>query len=164
MAWSYSGNPTSSVRDEVRFILQDTEITLPLLQNEELDYLLSTWMPRYDSVIFVAAVAAAIIARKFAGVVNVNADGVLVNVADISARYTDMATQLRQEYRESQEVGSEVDISNLMFDAMLDPGIAPLTFGKGMHDNLEAGQQDFGGVWPNAAGIDWGRDGGLVEG
>lgn len=38
MTWSYSGNPTNSPTDAVRFEVQDTVSTSPLLQDEELQY------------------------------------------------------------------------------------------------------------------------------
>jgi hypothetical protein len=162
VSWSYSGDPTTTSRDELRFILQDTDINLPLLQNEELDYLIGAWLPRYDSLTYVAAVSAAVIARKFAGVVNINADGVSVDVSNVSDRYTAISAQLRQEYREAQEAGN-LDISNIMVGHQWDWDIDPLTFGKKMHDNPEAGQQDFGGEWPFWA-LDWPPDGGLATG
>lgn len=61
MAWSYSGNPGTSPRDEVRFLLGDTSEADPLLQDEELDYLLN----EHEGSAIRAAVAAceAVIAK-----------------------------------------------------------------------------------------------------
>jgi hypothetical protein len=143
-SWNYSGDPAASVLDELRFIVQDTLPDRPLLTDEECNYLLANWMDRYSSVIYVAAVAAAQISRKFAGVVSVSSDGVTVDVEKISDRYAAMALQLRSEYAASM-VGGEVDLSSIMFDAELDSQIKPLTFGIGMHDNPAAGEQDFSG-------------------
>lgn len=42
MAWSYSGDPSTSDLDLVRFLCGDTEEDMPLLTNEEITYLLST--------------------------------------------------------------------------------------------------------------------------
>lgn len=145
MSWTYSGDPNNSQLDELRFIVQDTDSTVPLLSNEELQYLLDNWMPRYDSVIWVASIAAQSISRKFAGLADISADGVRAGLSSISKNYADMATQLRWEYAQAQSSG-EVDISNLMYDTELDSGIKPLTFGIGMHDNYEAGQQDYAGT------------------
>lgn len=39
--WSYSGNPGTSPRDELRFLLGDTQEADPLLQDGELDYILT---------------------------------------------------------------------------------------------------------------------------
>lgn len=41
MAFTYSGNPGSSDRDAVRFLIQDTDSTDPLMQDAEIDWLLA---------------------------------------------------------------------------------------------------------------------------
>ena len=39
MTWSYSGDPASSDRDAIRFYIGDTDTTLQLLQDEDIDFL-----------------------------------------------------------------------------------------------------------------------------
>lgn len=39
MSWSYSGDPTSSKIDECRFLIGDTNEAFPIMQDEELQYL-----------------------------------------------------------------------------------------------------------------------------
>lgn len=160
--WSYTppgtmdGDlPLFTQVDVVRMLLQDTDPKMPLLADLELQWLVDEWLPKHDSLYMVAAQAAERIAMKFAGVVSVSADGVTVNVSDISERYRQAAADLRESHKESQ-VGGEVDITNLMWDQNIDWSIAPLSFGVGMHDNLEAGRQDYGtqrervgGAWFN---------------
>lgn len=158
--WTYSGDPASSERDEVRFLVQDTDVTFPILMDAELDYLLGVWMPRVDSTIYVAAVAAEVISRKFAGVVNVSADGVSVNTADLSERYHVIASRLRDEYKAAGADAALLDLDNLLMGYLPDASIAPLTFWRGMHDNPEAGEQDYGGTinpWNEAERIAQGR-------
>lgn len=41
MTWSYSGDPSSSTLDEVRFLIQDTDTNDQLLSNEEINYLIA---------------------------------------------------------------------------------------------------------------------------
>lgn len=41
MSFSYSGDPTSSLVDECRFILSDTDAANPILQDEEIDYIIA---------------------------------------------------------------------------------------------------------------------------
>lgn len=41
MVWSYSGDPSDSDRDEVRFLIGDTNSSYPLVQNEEVDWALT---------------------------------------------------------------------------------------------------------------------------
>jgi hypothetical protein len=144
VAWTYSGDPASSPRDELRFTIQDTDTSLQLLTDGELDWLLSQWMERFDSITYVASIAAGVIARKFTGIVSVSSDGVSVSTADLAARYRDMAAALRDEYK-AHQVGAPVDIANLMIGSAPDWSIRPLRFGVGLHDNYAAGSQDFGG-------------------
>jgi hypothetical protein len=142
--WTYSGDPTTTPLDELRFILQDTDPSFQLLQDAELNYLTTVWMERYDSLTFVAAVGAEIISRKFAGIVNVSADGIEVDTSQLAERYHTAAIQLRDEYKMAQDSG-EIDISNQMVGYLPDPSLRPLRFGIGLDDNPEAGNQDFGG-------------------
>ena len=144
--FSYSGDPSSSVLDELRFIVQDTDPAVPLLTNTEMTYLLTKWMPLYDSVTYVAAVSAAIISRKFAGITDVSADGVSVSTAGISERYTAMAEKLREEYAEEGATGGLPLIDNILSGHDFDPSIEPLEFGLHMHDNIYAGRQNYGGA------------------
>lgn len=58
MTWTYSGNPGSSLLDEVRFLIQDTDTNEQLLSNEELEYLIGLYGDPYSAA--VAAVVALI--------------------------------------------------------------------------------------------------------
>jgi hypothetical protein len=41
MAWTYSGDPKTSIKDQVRFLCGDTKQEEPFLQDEEIEYLLT---------------------------------------------------------------------------------------------------------------------------
>lgn len=41
MSWSYSGDPSKSELDECRFLLGDTNEAAPIMQNEEIQYIIS---------------------------------------------------------------------------------------------------------------------------
>lgn len=43
MSWSYSGDPASNEIDRIRFIIGDTHITEPILQDEEIQYLITEY-------------------------------------------------------------------------------------------------------------------------
>ncbi len=43
MSWSYSGNPKDSPIDEVRFLVGDTNKNEPILQDEEIQYLIDEY-------------------------------------------------------------------------------------------------------------------------
>lgn len=157
MAFTYVA-PDASDKDEVRFYLQDTDPGFPLLQDEEIQWLIDEWMPKYDSLIYVASVGAAVISNKFTGLVPVSADGVSVSVGDLSERYRAMAASLREQYKAAQ-INADINIDNLLVGHSPDPSIRPLRFGVGLHDNPEAGQQDYGGQtadpFLDAAGVPW---------
>lgn len=142
--WTYlqPGDPLAGDVDVVRLYLQDTDPNVRLMGDLELQYLIDQWMPVTDSIIDVAAVAAELVATKFAGVVSVNADGVAVNTADLSERYAARAAALRETAKEFR-VG-DVDIQNLLWGQDWDWSIDPLQFGVGFQDNIEAGRQNYG--------------------
>lgn len=147
MAWSYSGDPASSDKDAVRFWVQDTDNAVPLLSDEEIGYLLGMWMPQYGSVIFTAAMAAEVVAAKYTGEVSVSADGVSVQVGDLSQRFQVLAGRLREQYK-NESAGAEPFLSGVMWDEVKDQSIKPLIFGVGFMDNYEAGKADYGDYSP----------------
>lgn len=88
-------DPTSSARDKVRFLVQDTVNTGHLLEDEEITWLISEWADVYDA----AANAAEILAARFAGQADYSK-----SVGDLSLsethsaqveRYQQIATNLR---------------------------------------------------------------------
>lgn len=143
--WTYiePGEDGFGQVDVVRLLIQDNDPAMPLLGDAELQWLVDQWLPKHDSLYMVAAVAAERVAAKFAGVVSVTADGVSVDVSSLAEKYRVLAADMRATHKDAQ-VGGEVDITNLMWDENIDWSIAPLSFGVGQHDNLEAGRQDYG--------------------
>lgn len=43
MSWTYSGNPQSSALDECRFLIGDTNQSNPIMQDEEIKYLIDEY-------------------------------------------------------------------------------------------------------------------------
>lgn len=43
MGWSYSGNPGANELDKYRFLISDTDVTNQILQDEEINYILTTY-------------------------------------------------------------------------------------------------------------------------
>lgn len=41
MSWTYSGDPASSQLDECRFLIGDTNIDTPIMQDEEIQYIIT---------------------------------------------------------------------------------------------------------------------------
>jgi hypothetical protein len=51
MTWTYSGNPSASALDEIRFLIQDTNEDDQLLSDEELLYLLDSYEDPYSAAV-----------------------------------------------------------------------------------------------------------------
>jgi len=153
VTWSYSGNPASSTLDTVRFYINDTDETQPLLSNEDIQFLLDLWMPIYKSPLLTSAVAAEVVAGKFARQVSVSADGVSVSVSELQEKYNDLAYNLREMYK-LEEIGTPV-LPGIIYDPVWDPTIKPTRFGIGFTDNYLAGRQDYGNYDPDGYPNGW---------
>lgn len=140
--WSYSGDPASSDRDQVRFYIQDTDQGRQLLADEEIDFVLVQWEAAFNSPLYAAAVCAEVLAAKFAAEVSVNADGVSVDQGALQARYNDLAVSLRDQYKALSGNQGPIGASDFGLDG--DPTIPSLSFGVGFQDNAYAGSQDYG--------------------
>ena len=143
MSWTYSGDPTTSQLDEVRFYTQDVVEARQFLQDQEINYLLDTWYDTTGSVIFVSAVACTVIAAKFASEVSVSADGVSVSSSELQQKYTTLAETLRNQAKQQLDDGVASGLNEL-WTLAVDDGLDPLMFGIGFNDNYEAGRQDYG--------------------
>lgn len=150
MTWTYSGLPGTSELDETRFYIQDTDESFQLLQDEELNFLLTTYMPTYGHPFAIAAMACEILAARFARDVDTSADGVSVSMGQLQQRYNDLAQSLRDQFKEVGS-GSLAETLDAMFADISEFEIEPLVFGVGFMDNYKAGQQDFGYYSPGEA-------------
>ena len=77
MTWTYSGDPSTSTRNYVRFLISDTVITDQLFSDEELNYIIIEWSGDAYSA---AREAAEILIARFAR----EADSSSKSVGDIS--------------------------------------------------------------------------------
>lgn len=91
MTWSYSGDPSSSNKDAVRFIIGDTNTTDQLLSDEEINWLLT----QYGSPIKTAYHACLAIAGKFARLVSQEAGRIKVKAESKYLQYKQLADELR---------------------------------------------------------------------
>jgi len=144
VSWTYSGDPATSDRDAVRFWVGDVDTTRELLSDQEIDFLLTS---PYDSVLLVAAQCAEVLAGRYAGEVSVSTDGTSVATSELQNKYEQLATSLRDQYKESG-AGLPFDSSSMWPDAH-DPSIKPLNFGVGFMDNAWAGSQSYGDYHPS---------------
>lgn len=149
MTYSYAG-PGVTDKDTIRFLIQDTDPEGAgewQVTDEEIQWVYDTWYPLYHSDSYVAAQLADTIAARYAREASYSADGVSVSLGPVGDQYRALAAQLREQYK-SELVGTTVDAGGMAPDEQLLPGTKPFSFGKGMHDDVEAGAQEFGGVYP----------------
>lgn len=150
--YTYDGAGTSE-KDTIRFLIQDTDphgAAEWLLTDEEIQYAYDTWFPLYNSDQYVAAVLADTIAARYAREANYSADGVSVSLGQVGDQYRMLAASLREQYK-SALVGTTVDAGGMNAGEEMLPGTKPFSFGKRMHDNIEAGPQEYGGIYPPEA-------------
>jgi hypothetical protein len=97
--WSYSGNPASSNKDAVRFEIQDTESTAPLVQDAEVEYAIAqegAATPAPRDLLSAAARLCEIIARKFSAQADTVIGSLEVTYSKQAAGYRAMAKDLRK--------------------------------------------------------------------
>lgn len=56
MSWSYSGSPGDSSRDELRFVVGDTDSTSPIFSDSEIDYIVAKYTVEGTLNVFPAAI------------------------------------------------------------------------------------------------------------
>jgi hypothetical protein len=142
MTASYSGDPTTSRTDEVRFLLQDTG-TPPLLADEEIDYIDARLRGAYDDALMTGAVCADILAGRFADEISISADGVSAGLQELQDKYQAKALSLRATYKALRGVGGAPLTGGIERNTTPDYSLRPLNFGIGMDDNVRAGNQGF---------------------
>jgi hypothetical protein len=151
MAGTYTYTvPGDTDKDTIRFLLQDTDPHGAgewLVTDEEIQWAYDTWYPLYGSHSYVAATLADTIAARYAREASYSADGVSISLGPVGDQYRALAASLRSQ-DEALHVGGFPDVGGLAPDEQLEPGTKPFAFGKGIHDNIEAGPQEFGGVYP----------------
>jgi hypothetical protein len=151
MAGTYTYDaPGVTDKDTIRFLLQDTDPHAAgewLITDEEIAYAYDTWYPLYGSHEYVAAVLADTIAARYAREASYSADGVSVSLGQVGDQYRALASSLREQDRQLH-VGGYPDVGGMTPNEGLLPGTKPFSFGKGMHDDIEAGPQEYGGVYP----------------
>lgn len=142
MTWEYAA-PGTSDKDTVRFLIQDTDQTDQIVQDEEIQYVIDTWKDVHGTLEYVAAVLADTIAARYAREASYSADGVSVSLGQVAQQYRELAIALRAQHN-SLLVGGSPDVGGISPYEGLYPGIRNFAFGTGMHDDLEAGPQDYG--------------------
>jgi hypothetical protein len=139
----YDGDPAGSEVNAVRFWAQDTG-AIPLLTDDEIDYLISYVNDDQASPVYIAALAADRIASKYVGQVAINADGVSYSGDQLQQRYGALATELRRTARRQTERFAAPYVGGVKMGEAALAGVREPQFGIGMFDNPEGGNQEFG--------------------
>lgn len=142
--FSYSGDPSTSALDAIRFYSQDIDESDPLVSDEEIAFIVNNWVKVSDNPLFLAAVVCDVISAKFAREISFSADGVSVGASDLQEKYSVLADSLRAQYS-AQDIGGIPSAGGMIAGEEFDPSVEPLVWSKGMHDNVQAGQQNYGG-------------------
>lgn len=131
MTWSYSGDPASGDVDAVRFEIPDTDESVELVSDEEIEYALT----EESGVIGAAARCCEIVARKFAQ----QAD---VATGDVKLTYSKQAENLALRAKELREqaVGTHAPYSGSQSisrkEALAEDGdLVPPKFTRGQFDS-----------------------------
>ena len=146
--FSYTGDPSTSEEDAVRFLVGDTDPNSYFLNDAEIKFLLDSAhsIGVSNPVLMAAGTAAESIAAKLAREISYSADGVSVSGDTLASKFYTVAEKIRTLSLRS-DVAAAPSVGGILVGEVYDPSIRPLTFAAGMHDNYLAGQQDFGGVW-----------------
>lgn len=96
MAFTYSGNPSASDRDAVRFMIQDTDSTDALMQDAEIDWLLAQVTNVYQAAHDACYALAAKFARKADQSKSVGDLSLSLNYASMSERYMTLANEFNE--------------------------------------------------------------------
>lgn len=139
MTWTYSGNPSNSTLDAVRFIIGDTDTNDQLLSNEEINY----YVAEHGSVLRIASESARAIAAKFARYMSRSIGGLSADFSAKYRQYLELADNLlaKEELQPVSPYGSGWSISQKeTIDS--DDDRQPTFAAKGIHDNNRADPAD----------------------
>lgn len=96
MVWTYN-SALATTRDQVRFLVQDTNTSNKLLDDSEVDWMLT----QETNIYFAAAALADALSAKYAGVKSIDVDGLSVDYSGLSDRYAALAARLRRQAQAS---------------------------------------------------------------
>lgn len=132
MAWSYSGDPATSLKDRVRWLTGDTRQPEQLATDEEIAWALTQETNAY----LAAALVCEAIAARFAREESVSAIGTSHSRGSRAAEYQSRADSLRKRKRVSKTRPTAGGIEQSEQDtAAADTSLVARTFRVGMHDN-----------------------------
>lgn len=100
MSWSYSGDPSSSVLDAIRFEIQDTNSAAPLLDDGEIKYAIREEVPSstpsQGEVFAAAARCCETLSRRFAAQADTQFGSIKTTYSKQAEVYAERAKELRK--------------------------------------------------------------------
>jgi len=145
MVWNYSGDPSKSLKDEVRFLTGDTCQDEPLVQDEEIRYALAK---HGDNTMLAGALVLRSLAARFSREASASVGGVSYSGATIAEAFNSRADELDPSGVTSGSsallpvFGGLTYTGKEILDSDTD-AVQPI-FRKGQFDNIEGGS-DFDG-------------------
>lgn len=141
MTWTYSGDPSSSDRDEVRFLVGDTDTSDQLVTDEEIAYAVTE---EADNLMAASRVAKAI-AAKFARLVDKSVGDLKISYNQRQKAFLDLASELEKRSNESGAAPYAGGISISDKETVVDDAdrVEP-AFKRGMNDNPGGSSDSIG--------------------
>lgn len=129
MSWTYSGNPTNSQIDECRFLLGDTNESEPIMQDEEIQYIIDMYEGNKNQILYqLFSRAATIFARDIK--------------RSLGPQSEDPTERLKYFKEKAEEYKSKISSAGLSLPKYAHPKV----FRKGMQNNPP---------WPTPKGGDY---------
>lgn len=133
MSFEYSGDPETSPKDYVRFLIGDTDREEPLLNDEEI----KTFLSLYNNGVVMSAIRCCeTIAAKFSRRVNESVGRVRMDFSQAAKAYRDMAMDLRRRLaiEHAKPYAGGISVADKMAQAINADRVKP-DFTKQMMDN-----------------------------
>lgn len=130
MAWTYSGDPSASQRDAVRFLIGDTITADQLLQDAEIDFCIAQQSGSY----LAAAMACESICALYSRLADSSIGDVSQSMSQKSAQYSAKAEELRRRAAINVLPGFGGISQSAKDDLNSDTDAVAQTFAKGLDD------------------------------
>lgn len=142
MAWTYSGDPSSSDRDQVRFLIGDTATADQLVTDEEI-----AWSLTQGSVYNAAAICAKAIAATFSRLADKAVDDLKINYSQKSSQYLKLAEQLesKDSHKALGVYCGGISVADKASNELDTDRVSP-SFTRGMTDESSLTEDELRGV------------------
>jgi hypothetical protein len=118
MAWTYSGDPSSSELDRYRFLIGDTDVDDKVLQDEEINFIIAEYPDNASRMYHLFSQAVLVFGRAIKRTLGPQSEDPSVRTAFFSAKAKEYEQKL------------------ISSSGLTQPISTPIIFRKGMHDNV----------------------------